>query len=151
MTVEHEEELQGDRIANVDDSERRALRSRFHEDLAAGRIDLGPLPEPRPVTEDNRDLRDPQELGRSLGQVKNFYSTRKLSEVYDLEVEVLDRVPNYDPQPVNHAQAYLDELTARAADGDKFAIELLTTGERLDDGEPGSRLDRNGDDTGPDA
>jgi hypothetical protein len=82
---------------------------------------------PVPITmlPDTRDQRDPQELGRTLLQVKTLYSTRTLSQVYDLECDVMDRIPNYDPSPVDHAADRQRELEKRAAEGDCFAVAVL--------------------------
>lgn len=128
-------DAQGDVASQVTEAERKAAHDQFKADLAAGKIDLGPSghsadPPPKETVADNRDMRDPELLGAVLLEGRMMFPDNTLSSVYDGQPGKLAHIPNYDPNPPDHAAIRLAELEARAAGGDRFAISLLA-GETL--------------------
>lgn len=92
-----------------------------------GLTDVTPVPG-RKRMNDTRDLRDPQKLGEFL--LRNKRPNRPLSFVADetLTGEYPKVIPNY-PQDESlatiTAREYLQELTERAANGDRYAESML--------------------------
>jgi len=87
-------------------------------------------------------MRDPSALGRFLLDMDaspGKEARMTALEVYD-KIAILPTItiPNYDPGEstvTETARAYREELEARAAEGDKFAISMLTTGQPGDSDE----------------
>jgi len=71
-------------------------------------------------------MRDPELLGKKLLELRKQVPDALLSMAYDTYDECcLVNVPNYDPQPVDHAAERTLELQYRAQNGDAFAAALL--------------------------
>ena len=75
-------------------------------------------------SKDTRDRRDPQALGMKLLELRQSLPNAPLSKMYDRHEKYLN-VPDYDPQPPDHAKVRQQELEFRAAAGDRYAASLL--------------------------
>lgn len=134
------EELEAQRSPLGEDERakrRKLARAQLQADIAAGAVDTGPVIEHEPVTEDIRDKRDPIALGSRLTSVSRPPGT--ILEIADAVDDGLGtKVPDYDPgesMVTETAKRYRAELEERAANGDRFAISMLTTGQPGDSDE----------------
>lgn len=126
------EELEGE------DDRKARLRREHHEAIVAGKIDIGPITKHEHITEDIRDMRDPTALADRLDDLTLAADRHYGDEATAVQVyvyadnrQLLDGVPRYDPgesMVTETAKSYRQELVDRAADGDRFAISMLTTG-----------------------
>lgn len=110
---------------------RQLARAQLQADIAAGVVDLGPITEHEPVTEDIRDKRDPIALGKALDQKRHGFVTIKGRADYLDSPSGRLEIPDYDPgesMVVETAKKHRAELEERAANGDRFAISMLETG-----------------------
>lgn len=95
---------------------------------------MAPKAKPAPMVlhEDVRDMREPKAFGEILvGMVTHRSDISTVLEAHDMLEALGTHVRPYDPGETTvteTARAYQAELQARAADGDKFAISMLTTG-----------------------
>ena len=82
------------------------------------------------------DRRDPEELGYALLTLRDQVPSLSLSAAYDWLVNELD-VPDYDSGLTDHVALRQQELEARAAEGDKYAILMLRGDGPFEEGNEG--------------
>lgn len=118
------------------DQQRKRLTAEHHAKIVSGEIDLGPTTVHTGVQTDVRDKRDPAHLGMVILAHAEKTPICKYATYVDHGGGVAIR--EYDPgesRATFTARKYRDELEERAAEGDKFAISVLTTGQPGDSGE----------------
>ena len=120
--------------------EQRAVAQTFlHQAIEDGTVDIGPQVLGVLVRGRHNDARDPQALGEFL--LEQVDGCGSVAAAYDYWDEIGFYIPDYDPSPVDHSVHYQAELERRAADGDKFAQQLLDARARGEnyEGEPVDR------------
>lgn len=126
------------KLSETKDQRRKRLTAEHHAKIVSGAIDIGPITVHTGVQTDVRDKRDPAVLGvQVLDRAQKYGSILNGSDYLDSPSGRME-TPEYDPgesRATYTARAYRQELEERAAQGDKFAISVLTTGQPGDSSE----------------
>lgn len=126
-------------VSQVTERSRRIAQLTLHEEIAAGIVDIGPPTKHAPITEDVRDKRDPKVLGEVvIGLVTHRSDIGLATQAQDMIAKLRIHIRDYksdDSLGKETVRVRRAELHARAAEGDKFAISMLTTGEPGDSDE----------------
>lgn len=132
-----------DPVSQFTTEQRATAQTYLHQAIEDGTVDIGPQAVGVLVSGRHNDARDPQELGNYLLSLRSERGdTWLMSSLYDDYVVLLGhQVPDYNPAPVDHSARYQEELEQRAANGDKFAQQLLDARARGEnyEGEPVDR------------